>query len=101
MAAARNGLTSRHGDTPAAFITMISESELSLLSTCAAAMTTAIGAIIMTSRGMISPVMPTKTSSVWRWLVIRSKSRIACVNHSTSVRLTRMIRNAPMVVRNM
>ena len=99
--AARNGRTSRQGDTPAAFITMISESELSLLRTCAAAMTSAIGAIIMTSSGMIRPVMPMKTSSVWRWLVIRSNSRIACVNHITTVKLTRVIRNAPIVVRNM
>ena len=65
-AAARNGRTNRHGETPAAFITMISESELSLLRTCAAAMTSAIGAIIMTNSGMIMPVMPTKTSSVCR-----------------------------------
>ena len=61
-AAARNGRSSRHGDTPAAFITMISESELSLLRTCAAAMTSAIGASIMTRSGTIMPVMPTKTS---------------------------------------
>ncbi len=45
---------------------MISESELSLLRTCAAAMTSAIGAIIITRSGTIMPVMPTKTSSVWR-----------------------------------
>ena len=29
-------------------------------------MTSAIGASIMTKSGMIIPVMPTKTSSVWR-----------------------------------
>ena len=64
-------------------------------------MTSAIGASIMISSGTIIPVMPTKTSRVWRWLVIRSKSRIACVNQITTVRLTRMIRNAPIVARNM
>jgi hypothetical protein len=100
-AEARNGRSNRQGDTPAAFITMISESELSLLRTCAAAMTSAMGAIIITKSGTIIPVMPTKTSSVCRWLVIRSKSRIACVNQITTVRLTRVIRNAPMVARNM
>jgi hypothetical protein len=47
-------------------MTMISESELSLLRTCAAAITSAIGAIIITNSGMIIPVMPMKTSSVWR-----------------------------------
>ena len=46
-------------------------------------MTRAIGAMIITSSGMISPVISMKTSSVCRWLVIRSKSRIACVNQST------------------
>ena len=68
---------------------MISESELSLLRTCATASTSEIGAIIMTSSGISSPVMPTKTKSVCRWLVIRSNSRIACVNHITTVKLTR------------
>ena len=37
----------------------------------------------------------------WRWLVIRSNSRIAWVNHITTVKLTSVIRNAPIVVRNM
>jgi hypothetical protein len=64
-------------------------------------MTSAMGAIIITKSGTIIPVMPTKTSSVCRWLVIRSKSRIACVNQITTVRLTSVIRNAPMVARNM
>ena len=50
---------------------------------------------------MSRPVMPIKTNSVCRWLVIRSNSRIACVNHITTVRLTRVITNAPIVVRNM
>ena len=49
-AQARNGRSNRQGSTPAAFITMISESELSLLRTCAAAMTSAIGAIIITKK---------------------------------------------------
>ena len=79
---------------------MISESELSLLRTCAVASTSEIGAINMTSRGISSPVMPTKTKSVCRWLVIRSNSRIACVNHITTVKLTSVITNAPIVVRN-
>ena len=65
-AEARNGHNSRHGDMPAAFITMISESVLSLLRVWAAAMTSAIGASIMTRSGMIRPVMPTKTNSVCR-----------------------------------
>ena len=65
-AAARNGRNNRHGETPAAFITMISESAPSLLRTCAADIISAIGASIMTSSGMISPVMPTKTKSVCR-----------------------------------
>ncbi len=95
------GLTSRQGETPAAFITMISESPLSLLRMCAIASTSDIGAIIITSSGMSRLVMPTKTKTVCRWLVIRSNSRIACVNHITMVRLTQMIRNAPMEVRNM
>src|SRR5215471_18429204 len=59
-------------------MTMISESELSLL------LMYAIDANI-----------------VWRWLVIRSNSRMAWVNHITTVKLTSVITNAPMVVRNM
>ena len=100
-AAARNGRTSGHGDTPAAFMTMISESELSLLMIWAVDSTSEIGAIIITSSGISRPVMPIKTNSVCRWLVIRSNSRIACVNHITTVKLTRVITNAPIVVRNM
>ncbi len=61
-----NGRSNSHGEMPAAFMTMISESELSLLMTWAEAMTSAIGAIIITRSGMIRPVMPTKTSSVCR-----------------------------------
>ena len=91
----------RQGDTPAAFMTMISESELSLLRTWAVANTSEIGAIIITSSGMSSPVMPTNTKTVCRWLVIKSNSRIAWVNHITIVRLTQVSTNAPMVVRNM
>ena len=48
---------------------------------------------------MIRPVMPTKTNNVCRWLVIRSKSRIAWVNQITTVRVTSVIRNATIVVR--
>ena len=88
-----------HGDMPAAFITMISESLDSLLSTCATAISSAIGAITRTSSGMIRPVMPTKTRMVWPWLVIRSMSRNACVTQITAVRLTSTTRNAPNVVR--
>ena len=47
---ARNGRNSRHGDMPAAFITMISESLPSLLSTCATAIMSAIGAMISTQQ---------------------------------------------------
>ena len=90
---------SSHGDMPAAFITMISESVDSLLSTCATAISSAIGAITSTSSGMISPVMPMKTRMVWPWLVMRSKSRSACVTQITAVRLTSTTRNAPNVVR--
>ena len=79
---------SSHGDMPAAFITMISESVDSLLSMCATAITSAIGAITSTSSGMISPVMPMKTRMVWPWLVMRSMSRSACVTQITAVRLT-------------
>jgi hypothetical protein len=82
-------------------MTMISESELSRLSTCAAAIISAIGAIIMTSSGTIMPVIPTKTNSVCRSLVIRSKSRIAWVNQMTTVKVTSVIRKAAIVVRNM
>ena len=82
-------------------MTMISESELSLLMVCAVASTKEIGAIIITSSGISRPVMPIKTNSVCRWLVIRSNSRIACVNHITTVRLTRVITNAAIVARNM
>ena len=101
MPAARNGHSSRHGETPAAFITMISESEPSRLSTWPADTISAIGAMIMTRSGTIMPVMPTKTKSVWRSLVIRSKSRIAWVNQITTVKVISVIRNATIVVRNM
>ena len=86
---------------PAAFITMISESVPSLLSTWATAIISAIGAITSTSSGMMSPVMPTKTRIVCPWFVIRSMSRNACVIQMTSVRLMRITRNAPKVVRKM
>jgi hypothetical protein len=88
-----------HGDMPAAFITMISESVDSLLSTCATAISSAIGAITSTSSGMIRPVMPMKTRMVWPWLVMRSKSCNACVTQITAVRLTSTTRKALNVVR--
>ena len=71
---------------PAEFITMISESVDSLLRMCAAAMTSAIGAITRTSSGMISPVRPMKTRMVWPWLVMMSMSRSAWVTQITAVR---------------
>ena len=88
-----------HGDMPAAFMTMISESFDSLLSVCAAAISSAIGAITRTSSGTIRPVMPMKTRTVCPWLVIRSISRSACVTQITAVRLINTSRNAPNVVR--
>ena len=84
---------------PAAFITMSSESVLSLLNTCAAAIISAIGAINKTSSGMMSPVMPMKTRTVCPWLVRRSTLRIACVIHMSMVTLTKTTMNAPNVVR--
>jgi hypothetical protein len=50
---------------PAAFITISSESLPSLLSTCATAIISAIGAMISTSSGMIRLVMPMKTKMLW------------------------------------
>src|SRR3954468_21688985 len=90
---------STHGDMPAAFITMISLSVESLLSTCATAISSAIGAITSTSNGMIRAVMPMNTTMVWPWLVTRSKSCSACVTQITAVRLTSTTANAPNVVR--
>ena len=71
----RNGRKMRHGDMPDAFITTISESVLSRLSVWPTATTSAIGAMMASSMGISRPVIPTKTSTVWRWLVIRSISR--------------------------
>ncbi len=82
-------------------MTMISESEPSRLRTWPADTISAIGAMIMTRSGTIIPVMPTKTKSVCRSLVIRSKSRIAWVNQITTVKVISVIRNATIVVRNM
>ena len=82
-------------------MTMSSESLPSLLSTWATAIISAIGAMIITSSGMIRPVMPTKTRMLWPWLVIRSTLRNACVIHISAVTLTSTTRNAPSVVRNM
>ncbi len=96
-----NGRNSRHGDMPAAFITMISESVASLLRTCAIAITRATGAITSTSCGITSPVMPMNTSIDWPWLVIRSISRSAWVTQMSAVRLIRINRKAPSVCRNM
>ena len=63
-AVARNGLNSRHGDMPAAFMTISSESVESLLSTCPTEITMAIGAITRMRRGTISDVMPRNTRIV-------------------------------------
>jgi hypothetical protein len=84
---------------PAAFITMISESVDSLLSTCATAISSAIGAITRMSSGIIRPVMPTKTRMVWPWLVMMSMSRNACVTQITAVRLTNTTKKVLKVVR--
>ena len=86
---------------PEAFITMISELLDILLSTCAAAIRKAIGAITITSSGMIRPVMPMKTRMVWPWLVMMSKSCSACVTQITAVRLPSTTMKALSVVRNM
>ena len=88
-----------HGDMPAAFMTMISESVDSLLRICATAINSAIGAITSTSSGTIKPVMPTKTRMFWPWLVIRSMSRNACVTQIKAVNVTSRTRNAPSVER--
>ncbi len=61
---ARNGRNSTQGGMPAAFITISSESLPSLLSTCATAIISAIGAMIRTSSGMMRPVMPMKTKTL-------------------------------------
>jgi hypothetical protein len=58
---ARKGRNRTHGGMPDAFITMSSESFPSLLSTCATAIISAIGAMIRTSNGTMRPVMPMKT----------------------------------------
>ena len=71
----RNGRNSAQGDMPAAFITINSESFDSRPIECITAIMSAIGAITSTSIGMIRPVMPRKTSTVWPRLVIRSMSR--------------------------
>ena len=89
----------RHGDMPDAFITTISESVFSRLSVWPTATTSAIGAMIASSMGISRPVIPMKTRTVWRWLVIRSISRSACVSQMTIVRLIATSRNAPKVVR--
>ncbi len=101
MATFMKARNSSHGDMPAAFMTMISESVDSLLSACATAISSAIGAITRTSSGMIRPVMPTNTSIVWPWLVMMSTSRSAWVTQITAVRLTSTTRNALNVVRKM
>jgi hypothetical protein len=82
-------------------MTMISESVASLLSEWAIAIISAIGAMIRISCGMTRPVMPTKTRIFCPWLVMMSMSRKACVTQITAVRLSRMIKNAPNVVRKM
>src|SRR5665213_2366876 len=99
IATARNARNKTQGDMPAEFMTMISESLESLLSTCATAISSAIGAITSINSGMIIPVMPTKTRMVWPWLVMMSMSRNACVTQITAVRLTSTMTKAVNVVR--
>ena len=55
-----NGLNSRQGDMPAAFMTISSESVESLLSTWPTEITMAIGAMTRMRRGTIRLVMPRK-----------------------------------------
>ena len=62
-------------------------------------MTSATGAITMTSCGMTRLVMPMNARMVWPWPVIRSTSRNAWVSQMALVRLTSTSRNAPKVVR--
>src|SRR5262249_28630052 len=50
---------------------------------------------------MVMWVRGEKGGRGWRWRVTRWKSRIACVNQITTVKLISVIRNAPMVARNM
>src|SRR3954454_13377636 len=95
----RNGRNSRKGDSPAAFITMISESVASLFRVWEIAIISAIGAMISTSAGMTRLVMPRKVRMVWPWLVIRSMPRSACVIQITPVRLTSPSVNDASVVR--
>src|SRR4051795_5174622 len=97
----RNGRNSRKGDSPAAFITMISESVASLLSVWEIAIIRAIGDMIRTSAGMTKQVTPRKVMIVWPWLVIRSMPRSAWVIQITPVRLTRTSANDASVVRKM
>ena len=65
MPSCRNGRNTCQGAIPAAFITISSESLPSLVSTWATAIISAIGAMIITSIGMIRPVMPMKTRMLW------------------------------------
>ena len=60
----RKARNKSHGDMPDAFITMISESVASLLSTCTIAIKSAIGASTMISAGITSAVMPMKTKTL-------------------------------------
>ena len=64
-----------HGRMPAPFITMISESVVSLFRLWATATTSAMGAITITRLGMMRLVMPMKTKMFWPWRVIRSMLR--------------------------
>jgi hypothetical protein len=84
---------------PAEFMMMISESVDSLLSTCATAISSAIGAMTRIKSGMIIPVMPTKTRMFWPWLVMILMSCSAWVTQITAVKLTSTIRKEANVVR--
>ena len=94
-----NGRRNRHGDRPAAFITMTSESVDRRLSVCVTARSIASGAMISASTGIARPVMPMNTSTVCPCAVIRSIPRNACVTQITPVSDTSTIRNDSSVNR--
>ena len=64
-------------------------------------MNNAIGAITITSAGMLSAVTPRKVSSDWPLVVSRSNSRSACVIQMTEVKPPRLTRNAEREIRKM
>ena len=66
------GVSSRNPDMPVAHITTSSLSPFSLLSVNSTAMKMAIGAITITSEGMVRPVTARKIHSVCPLVAIRS-----------------------------